>query len=237
VIARDSSFDILMQDSPRIGFVPTLSGPMEGIPGAGTTWTRHRPLRAVSAGQRGPGRIECPQQPPAMTFVDVPPRSFHGRFYSFVQRRWKTPSVWVFLAGVGCLTVPETHYSGFVTDLNNHDYEGAIVVLSAAAIGEEDSSYVVRAPKPATASYQYVAPAAPQAVEEQQCFLQHFVDRKWNTEYVWVQIPEIGNVTVPSDFSEAFVAEVNKPDFASACNILVQAAAKDTAGVAETAGK
>jgi hypothetical protein len=47
---------------------------------------------------------------------------------------------------------------------------------------------------------------------------------------VWVQIPKVGNVTVPEDYYDQFVGHVSAEpsDFSAACNVLSEAAAMDT---------
>ena len=110
------------------------------------------------------------------------------------------------------------------------EWAAAKLGLSGAAIEEEDDSYVVRE-RPATIVYRYRAQKAPVVEAEKQCFLRHFVDRKWNMPFANVSIPIDGaesNVTVPEAYYEAFVDEVAKPDYATACRILVEAAARDT---------
>ena len=62
------------------------------------------------------------------------------------------------------------------------------------------------------------------------CTLQPFVERKWNKEYVWVQVPQTGNVTVPEDSYDRFYgyASAEPPNYPAACKVLVEAAAADT---------
>ena len=47
--------------------------------------------------------------------------------------------------------------------------------------------------------------------------------------FVWVQIPQTGNVTVPEDYYDRFHANVaaSPPDYQAACAVLVEAAAAD----------
>ena len=65
------------------------------------------------------------------------------------------------------------------------------------------------------------------------CF-EPFVERKWNHAFVWVQIPQIGNVTVPEDHYDRFYTYVGQepPNYGSACKLLVEALAADTVAAA-----
>ena len=62
------------------------------------------------------------------------------------------------------------------------------------------------------------------------CSLAPFVERKWNRAYVWVQVPDTGNVTVPEDVYDRFLvqASADPPNYAAACRLLTEAAAADT---------
>jgi hypothetical protein len=64
----------------------------------------------------------------------------------------------------------------------------------------------------------------------QACSFQPFVERKWNREFVWVEIPQTGNVTVPEDYYDRFSGKMGTapPDYAEACKVLVEAAAADS---------
>lgn len=225
--------------APNVGRVPTRGGSVAQIPGAGRIPTAHRALPVVARGpnfRHGPGRIAVPRGiPPRHTFARIPPAHFHGRFFPFVQRSWRGPIFWTFVAGVGFLTIPQLYYSTFVEYVNVERYDEAVLLLSEASIEEEDESYVVRQ-RPASVVYKYRATVAPVVAEEKECFLKHFVDRVWNAEFVSVAIPIDGvesNVTVPVDYYDAFVAEVGKPDYATSCRILVEAAARDTTPAAD----
>ena len=101
------------------------------------------------------------------------------------------------------------------------------VLTDAAAVTEEKDA--VRISKPADTDYRYVAEVVP-AQECKSCTLQPFVERKWNKEYVWVQVPQAGNVTVPEDSYDRFYgyASAEPPNYPAACKVLVEAAAADT---------
>ena len=69
------------------------------------------------------------------------------------------------------------------------------------------------------------------------CRWEDFVERKWNREFVWVQIPQTGNVTVPEDQYDRFYryASAEPPNYPAACKVLVDAAAADTVMTAPNA--
>ena len=81
---------------------------------------------------------------------------------------------------------------------------------------------------PTDAVYRYSASAGPK--QKTTCSFQPFVERKWNHAFVWVQIPSVGNVTVPEDYYDRFYAYVaqDPPDYSAACKLLVEAVAADT---------
>ena len=56
------------------------------------------------------------------------------------------------------------------------------------------------------------------------------MERKWNHPFVWVQIPQTGNVTVPEDYYDRFYTLVGQepPNYHSACKLLAEALAADT---------
>ena len=88
---------------------------------------------------------------------------------------------------------------------------------------------------PTNAAYRYTAKTAPEpanlsAAADSACKFDPFVERNWGRPYVWVQIPKVGNVTVPEDYYDQFVGHVSAEpsDFTSACNVLSEAAAMDT---------
>jgi hypothetical protein len=83
---------------------------------------------------------------------------------------------------------------------------------------------------PSTAAYRYSANVAPKS-EAGSCSFAPFVERKWNHPFVWVQIPQIGNVTVPEDYYDRFytlVGQEEPPNYHSACKLLAEALAADT---------
>ena len=128
-----------------------------------------------------------------------------------MQRHWKKAFFWVAVAGVGYLTVPELYYDRFYrcAGVDDPDYEGCISVLSYAALEEEDQMVGrVRAPMPSTAAYRYTAKVEPTQEAKQTCSFEPFVERQWNQSFVWVQIPQTGNVTVPEDYYDRFYGKV-----------------------------
>jgi hypothetical protein len=104
----------------------------------------------------------------------------------------------------------------------------AVDLLSAAALEEENESARVHYPMPSDAVYRYSATPGPK--QKTSCSFEPFVERKWNHAFVWVQIPSVGNVTVPEDYYDRFYAYVaqDPPDYSSACKLLVEAVAADT---------
>ena len=188
--------------------------------------------KSISGNANLAGRLAVPKNlKPKLTLAQVPNANFKLRLAPFVQRYWKKSFFWVAVAGIGYLTIPELYYDRFYgcTTGDYPDYEACIRILSHAAI-EEDAVYRVRTPMPAGASYRYTAKVAPTADARQTCSLEPFVERKWNREFVWVQVPETGNVTVPEDTYDLFQDKISAapPDYAAACRVLTEAAAADT---------
>jgi hypothetical protein len=101
---------------------------------------------------------------------------------------------------------------------------------------------------PATASYRYAARVAPSAIASGNaamhginattCSLEPFVERKWNSAFVWVRIPETGNVTVPEEYYDRFEGAVasSPPNYQAACAVLAEAAVADMMTMAGAAG-
>jgi hypothetical protein len=152
------------------------------------------------------------------------------RWDRFVERKWNQSYAWVKLPEVGNITVPDAYYDRFYTyaGANPPNYPQACQVLTdAAAVTDEKED--VRVSKPADADYRYEAEVAP-TQECKSCTLAPFVERKWNKEYVWVQVPQTGNVTVPEDAYDRFYgyASAEPPNYPAACKVLVEAAAEDT---------
>jgi hypothetical protein len=178
------------------------------------------------------GRLSVPTGlKPKLTLAHVPNANFKLRLAPFVQRQWQKAFFWVAIAGVGYLTVPELYYDRFYrcARVDDPDYEECVSVLSYAAL-EEEEIYRVRTPMPSTASYRYTARVEPTAEARQTCSFQPFVERQWNRSFVWVQIPQTGNVTVPEDYYEQFTNKLGTepPNYPGACKLLVEAAAADT---------
>jgi hypothetical protein len=179
------------------------------------------------------GRLNVPKNlTPKLALAHAPGANLHARFAPFVQRNWKKAFFWVSVAGIGYLTVPEFYYDRFYrcASVDDPDYDDCIKVLSLAALEEEDEIHRVRHPMPSTATYRYSAKVEPTTEARQTCSFAPFVERKWNREFVWVQIPQTGNVTVPEEYYDLFTGKMGTepPDFSAACNVLVEAAAADT---------
>jgi hypothetical protein len=184
------------------------------------------------------GRLNVPQDiKPRLTFLTPANSQLQKKLGPFVQKYWKKPYFWVALAGIGYVTVPELYYHRLLGCLEVEDYDGCVSLLSTAAIEEEDDAARVHYPMPPTASYRYSAEVANTAGENgtvrpvsgTACSLDRFVERKWNTAFVWVRIPETGNVTVPEDYYERFRGSLagSPPNYQAECAVLVEAAAAD----------
>ena len=163
----------------------------------------------------------------------MPKAQFQYRLAPFVQRQWKKAFFWVAIAGIGYLTIPEIYYDRFLGYADYDDYDGCINLLSLAALEEEEEIVRVRQPMPASAVYRYSAPAAPAPAPVSSgpaCAFDPFIERNWNRAYVWVQIPSIGNVTVPEEYYDRFYGFVgaSPPNYPAGCAVLVEAAAADT---------
>ncbi len=179
------------------------------------------------------GRLAVPKNlKPKLALGLAPKPHMKHAFAPFLQRPWRRPFFWVAVAGLGYLTVPQLYYDRFYacTNVPDPDYDECARILSYAVVEEEEYIGRARYPMPADASYRYRAKAEPTQEARQVCSLEPFVERKWNREFVWVEIPKTGNVTVPEDVYEAFygMIEGEKPDYTGACKVLVEAAAADT---------
>ena len=187
--------------------------------------------KAVAGSAATRGRVAVPQNVrPRLTLVKSPAAYLRPRFAPFVQRHWRRAFFWAAVAGVGYLTIPQLYYDRFYTCVNGNepDYGCAVDLLSAAALEEDNEAARVRYPMPTDAVYRYSASVAPK--QEATCSFAPFVERKWNHAFVWVQIPEVGNVTVPEDYYDRFFAYFAQepPSYSSACKLLVEALAADT---------
>jgi hypothetical protein len=178
------------------------------------------------------GRIGVPKHiKPKLALAMGPKPHLKHAFAPFVQRHWKKSFFWVAVAGIGYVTVPHLYYDRFYTCTHTAypDYDECARILSYAAVEEEEVSRV-RYPMPSAATYRYTAKAQPTREARQACSFEPFVERKWNREFVWVQIPDTGNVTVPEDIYDTFQGKVDgePPDYTAACKVLVEAAAADS---------
>lgn len=175
---------------------------------------------------------------PKVSLIKAPQAKLHHRMMPFVQRHWKKAFVWVAVAGIGYMTIPETYYERFLgyVSVDDPDYEGCIHLLSQAALEEEEEIIRIRHPKPVSTAYRYTAKVAPQDVKEVKqvdgpsCTFDPFIERNWSRPFVWVQIPSVGNVTVPEDYYDRFHGFVNAEpaNYPAACAVLVEASAADT---------
>jgi hypothetical protein len=204
---------------------------------AGKGAARNLPVsRAVAGGASINGRVAVPKNlRPRLTLIRPPHVGFRPRLAPFVQRHWRHPFFWAAVAGIGYLTIPDLYYDRFYGCVNadDPDYGCAVDLLSSAALNEEQATTRVRYPMPSTAAYRYSANVAPNP-EAGSCNFDPFVERKWNHPFVWVQIPQIGNVTVPEDYYDRFYTFVGQepPNYGSACKLLVEALAADTVAAA-----
>jgi hypothetical protein len=200
-------------------------------------------LHAAAGSASFKGRLNLPQNiKPKLTLNKFASTKFQSKMLPFVQKPWKKAYFWVAIAGVGYITVPELYYDSFLDCIDDNDEDRCVRLLSQAAFEEEEATARVRYPMPVNANYRYAAKVAPSEVAREntsgangiarvdnQCSLDHFVERKWNMSFVWVQIPQTGNVTVPEDYYDRFHANVaaSPPDYQAACAVLVEAAAAD----------
>jgi len=147
-----------------------------------------------------------------------------------VERKWNQSFAWVKLPEVGNITVPDAYYDRFYTYAGaappNYPQACQVLTDAAAVTDEKDGG---RVSMPPGTDYRYEAAVAP-TQECKSCTLEPFVERKWNKEYVWVQVPQTGNVTVPEDSYDRFYsyASAEPPNYPAACKVLVEAAAADT---------
>jgi len=189
---------------------------------------------AVASTSLRAGRLGLPQNlKPKFTLAKAPKAQFQHRMAPFVQRHWKKAFFWVAVAGIGYLTIPEFYYERFLgyVSVDDPDYEGCINLLSLAALEEEEEIVRVRRPMPTNAVYRYSATVAPEPVSSgPSCAFEPFIERNWSRPFVWVQIPKIGNVTVPEESYDRFYGFVAAapPNYSAACAVLVEAAAADT---------
>jgi hypothetical protein len=152
------------------------------------------------------------------------------RWDPYVERKWNQSYAWVKIPETGNVTVPDAVYDrfhGFVA-ANPPDYPRACLVLQDAASAKDESAGA-RVSMPPGTEYRYQADTAP-TQECKSCSLEPFVERKWNHDFVWVQVPQTGNVTVPEDSYDRFYqyASADPPNYAGACKVLTEAVAADT---------
>ncbi len=217
------------------GMKKQASTPGHKKPGqaAGKAAVRNLPVgKAVAAGAATRGRVAVPKNlRPKLTLIKAPHISFRPRLAPFVQRHWRRAFFWAAVAGIGYVTIPQLYYERFYgcTGSDDPDYGCAVDLLSAAALDEEQEATRVHYPMPSGAEYRYSAKLAPKPAGDA-CSLLPFVERKWNRPFVWVLIPEVGNVTVPEDYYDRFLEHAGQetPDYPAACRVLVEAVAADT---------
>src|SRR6185503_12711297 len=208
------------------------AGALKSGQGAGKGVARNLPVsKAVAGNAVARGRVAVPANVrPRLTLVNAPGANLRPRFAPFVQRHWRRAFFWAAVAGVGYLTIPQLYYDRFYGCVNvaDPDYDCAVDLLSTAALEEENESARVHYPMPSDAVYRYSASPAPK--QKTSCSFQPFVERKWNHAFVWIQMPSVGNVTVPEDYYDRFhaYAAQDPPDYSSACKLLVEAVAADT---------
>jgi len=186
------------------------------------------------------GRLSVPVNlRPTITVLKPPGSAMRARLATFVQRPWRGSFIWVAITGVGFITVPESIFAlfqDFVSAERNPDFDGVIAALSMAAV-EDENEIRVREPMPPGATYRYKASAPLPAKRESSsgCEFEPFIERKWNRVFVWVLIPETGNVTVPEDAYDRFykLVSAQPPNYPDACALLTEEAAKDTVFVAD----
>ena len=176
------------------------------------------------------GRIAPPSNLIAKLTLSAPKPGFLAtRFKPFLQRHWRTAFFWVAIPTIGYLTIPDHAYDRFVTFVSGSepDYDGAVKYLSQVAVSE-DESHVVRLAPTETVPVRHVVTVAPAPIYDQRFI--PFVNRKWNSEFVTISVPRIGNVTCPVSIVEQVKLQLtqNPPKFDEALALIEEAAAADT---------
>lgn len=227
----------LIKAGPDVGFKKTKLGSHVKF---GKAKLGKMPVtKAVSGTRMLSARLALPPKiTPKVSLIKAPQPQFQSRMAPFVQRHWKKAFVWVAVAGIGYMTIPEIYYDRFLGYVagDEPDYDGCIKLLSQAALEEEEEIVRIRHPKPVTAPYRFTAKVAPEQVKQEvkqdgpTCTFDPFIERNWSRPFVWVQIPSVGNVTVPEEFYDRFVgfAGAEPPNYQAACAVLVEASAADT---------
>ncbi len=213
------------QGTPKMGFVNP------GSIGKGIHKMPHfHPKLGARPGMHG--RLGVPHGiRPKLTSLHRPHPRFHSRLQPFVQRHWKKAFFWVAVAGIGYMTIPEYLYPWYQTNCtgDDPDYDQCSDRLAFAAIDEDEESRV-HYPMPSGQLYRRRFTTEPTRLSEEACSLSPFVERRWNKQFVWIQVPQVGNVTVPEDSYDSFVSYAGNepPNYKDACKVLVRAAASDT---------
>ena len=108
------------------------------------------------------------------------------------------------------MTIPELYYDRFVSYVEADDYDGCIRLLSYAAVEEEDE--IVQGAQADAGECRLplfgedgARAGQPFCRRRSACKFDPFVERNWGRPYVWVQIPKVGNVTVPEEYYDQFV--------------------------------
>jgi len=177
------------------------------------------------------GRIAPPQNlVPRLTLAAAPAGFAASRWKPFLQRHWRSAFFWIAIPTIGYVTVPDWAYERFATfiEVPEPDYDGAVKYLSQVAVQEEGARVVRVAQAPAATQIRHTVAVAPEAALEQR--FQAFVNRQWSSEFVWISVPRIGNITCPVavfDQVQSMLTQ-NPPRFADALAVLEEAAANDT---------
>lgn len=193
---------------------------------------RNLPInKAVAGNAIARGRIAVPPNiRPRITLAKAPGVQFHARFAPFIQRQWRRAFFWAAIAGIGYVTIPQLYYDRFYACVNGAepDFGCAADILSVAAYEEESAAPRERYPMPTGAAYRYSAKIAPPKGDK--CSFDAFVERKWNRAFVWVQIPGVGNVTVPESHYDNFYSLIGQepPNYEAGCKLLAEALVADT---------
>ena len=108
------------------------------------------------------------------------------------------------MQNVGTVSVIETKAARRRAWGKQPNFEVVVGLLSVAAVRDEEDRQ--HHPMPPDAAYRRQAKTAPTIplASTATCSFEPFVERKWNRQFVWVLIPQTGNVTVPDDYFDRF---------------------------------
>jgi hypothetical protein len=177
------------------------------------------------------GRIAPPRNiVPRLALAAAPATFANNRWKPFLQRHWRSAFFWIAIPTIGYVTVPDWAYERFTTFVSSPepDYDGAVKYLSQVAVQEEGPRVVRVAQAPAPSQIRHTVAIAPETTLDQR--FAAFVNRQWSSEFVWISLPRIGNITCPVALYDQVqpMLTQNPPRFTEALALLEEAAANDT---------